>query len=283
LTNSFLFKFAWAFLLIVSATHTKSSDISVPNGIANDATLRIVTLSPHLTEIVFALGLGEQVVAVSDFSDYPEQANTLPSVASYQGANIPEILRLRATHVLAWKGGNKDADISKLQSNGVALYLSSIQDSDSLIADIRNIGKFLGVQNAAEALAKKLEQQKNTLVQSYKGQHRSVFYYLNSTPLVALGKDAWLNDLLSMCGLYNVFADSPAPYPQVSIEQVLRQAPQVIVSANSNASEPAQRWSAHQTLLQARYIKANPDKLHRFTPRALNEITWLCEHAHANL
>ncbi|WP_371194898.1 helical backbone metal receptor [Glaciecola sp. SC05] len=247
-----------------------------------DPEMRIVSLAPHLTEMVFLLGLGEQLVAVSDFSDYPEQAKTLPRVASYQGANIAEVLRLKATHVLAWQGGNKDSDIRKLISSNIAVYQSKVTDVDSLLSDISAIAEFLNAPLQAQPLLGSIAEQVQRLEQDYQSKSKAVFYYLSDKPLLALGNDKWLNSLLRLCGLNNIFVDSIAPFPQVSIAQVLRHQPELIIAAsNKNKAYLLAQWTEHRSMLSADIIVANPDMLHRFTPRAINEMTRTCESAYS--
>jgi vitamin B12 transport system substrate-binding protein len=245
--------------------------------------LRIVSLSPHLTELVYLLGQGEYLVGVSDFSDFPEEASRLPKVASYQGANVAAIVRLQPTHILVWQGGNKDADIAKLSGIGVEVYRSRITSTDSLITNIAQIGDFLGAPDIGKHVTEALRLNIQQLVDTYQGEMRSLVYYLNDTPLMALGNDPWLNDLLSLCGLSNVFSESIAPFAQVSVAQVLRQRPDVLIAANAQAPQfILAKWAAHSQALNAQIIHGNPDKLHRFTPRAIDEITSICKQVYTN-
>lgn len=245
--------------------------------------MRIVSLSPHLTELVYLLGLGDQLVAVSDFSDYPEDALRLPRVASYQGANIPAILRLQPTHILVWQGGNKDSDISKLMNTGIAVYQSNISDSQTLITDITEIAHFLNASKRGQTISVDLQIHIKDLKARYQHHAKTVVYSLNQTPLVALGNDRWLNELLSLCGLQNIFAESIAAYPQVTMTQVLRLTPDIIIAASGQTMQgPPVFWRQHNKLMNAKFLSSDPNKLHRFTPRAIEEITRLCQQAYTN-
>ncbi|MFC4702040.1 helical backbone metal receptor [Glaciecola siphonariae] len=246
--------------------------------------IRIVTLSPHLTELVFALGLGKHVVGVSDFSDFPADAESIPRVASYQGANIPAILRLKPTHVLAWQGGNKDVDIMKMKQAGLKVYLSKIESVDTLKNDISEMAAFLGVSQSGESLIAELSQAVSRIKNRYAGKKQPTLYYLNNHPLVALGNDKWINDLLDLCGLSNIFRASIAPYPQVSVAQILRLEPQLIVSASNESKAVIEStWREHNSTAYAKVILADADKMHRFTPRAIIETARICEKAYTNL
>ena len=244
----------------------------------NLAPQRIISLSPHLSEIVFALGKGHKLVAVSDYSDYPKQALTLPSVASYEGANIADILRLAPTHVLVWRGGNKDADIEKLRSLNLSVYESHIDSIETLLSDIESIGEFIGASSNAKTLIENLKTHKNEITQHYKGRLVSAIYYLSTQPLVGLGNDKWLNSVLALCGINNIYANSMSAFPQLQLADIIRQQPDIIIAATSASPNTIDGfWSAHRQVLNSNIVNANPDALHRFTPRVLSEMKRLCK------
>ena len=238
---------------------------------------RIISLSPHLTEIAFALGKGEHIIAVSDYSDYPEAASKLPSVASYEGANIADIIRLQPTHVLVWRGGNKDADIERLKSIGMHVYESHVDSVASLMSDITFIGEFIGAQDRGQMVRSQLENTINAIAQAYKDRKTNAVYYLSSQPLVGLGNDKWLNSLLNLCSITNVYANSPSAYPQLQMQNIIRQQPNAIIAASKAPTETVEGfWAAHKQILKSTIVSANPDALHRFTPRAIDEMARVC-------
>lgn len=246
--------------------------------------LRIITLSPHLTEIVFALGKGDQLVAVSDYSDFPAAASTLKSVASYEGANIAEIIRLQPTHVLVWRGGNKDADIEKLKALNMSVYESSIDSFDSLLADITSIGEAINAKSTAQKLVNDLTESINVMAVDYKGLSKTAVYYLSTQPLVGLGNDKWLNSLLSLCGIRNIYANSLSAYPQLQMSDIIRKQPEVLIAGiKTDKYHTEQFWLSHKQVLKSDIASANPDALHRFTPRAIVEVTRLCKVVHPKL
>lgn len=240
--------------------------------------LRIVTLSPHLTEIVFALGKGDEIVAVSDYSDYPKQASSIKSVASYEGANIAEIVRLQATHIFVWRGGNKDADIEKLSHLDVTLYESSITSVDTLMSDIISIGNVLNVEKQAKFLVDEMSAILNTVTNKYQSKSINAVYYLSTQPLIGLGNDKWLNSLLNLCGINNIYANSQGAYPQLQMSHILRSQPKLLIAASkASSSEIEAFWQPYQSVLNAKIVGANPDALHRFVPRAISEMSRVCD------
>lgn len=246
------------------------------------ATQRIITLSPHLTELVYALNKGEHIIAVSDYSDYPPQAEKHPSIASYEGANIAEIMRLQPTHILAWRGGNKDADIQKLSLLGFNIFESSINSHHDLLNEITRLGQFLSAQDTAQEIVASLNKKIQYIQQRYDQQSLSSVYYLSQHPLMGLGKDPWLNQLLSICGIKNVYETSLSAYPALQLADILRKQPEIIIAANgSTISQVKDFWSSHSAVFSPKLLTANPDALHRFTPRAIDELMVLCEQAYA--
>lgn len=267
--------FIFAVLLCFTSTHAKSADKK-----------RIISLSPHLTEIVFALKQEAHLVAVSDFSDYPygqgcitEKCNSpLPSVSSYQGSDIADIVRLKPSIILAWEGGNKTQDLARLEQLGFTVYRSSPQRFEDVIADIQQIGKLLNVANQAEKVSEELKEALKRLAQEYKDRKASALYYMSQHPLSGIGSDSWINSLLATCGIKNIYADTLSSFSQFSLADIIRKQPTHIIAAiGIPMSEVKSFWAPHASVLSADIIQVNPDALHRFTPRVLPELTKLCK------
>lgn len=243
---------------------------------------RIVTLSPHLTEWVYSLGAGDRLVAVSAHSDYPAEAQTLPVVANYNGADIGAIVALNPDLILAWQGGNKPQDLARLTSLGFSVYLSQPLQPQDIADELLEVARLLEVTNQAQPLADRFRQQLTELQSRYyTDSPLKVFYYMWSRPLMTVGPDAWANQLLKVCGAQTLFADSPVDYPQVSVQQVLLRQPALLVAASQSSEEAlAEFWTPHRDVLSAPLITADPDKLSRFTLRLLPELSGLCENIH---
>jgi vitamin B12 transport system substrate-binding protein len=250
---------------------------------------RIVSLSPHLTEMVFALGRENQLVGVSDYSDFPysqgciDEACTakLPSVASYQGADIAAIIRLKPTIILAWDGGNKAQDIARLKQLGYPVFASAPVNIEALMEETLTLGKMLN----AVKLSLKLHANMNTQIQNIKSQYANestdALYYMNEQPLTGMGSDEWINSLLSLCNINNIYAELPTAYAQFSLADIIRKQPEVVIAATHQELNSVNAfWAPHQQVYQPTLVTANPDALHRFTPRALVEVAVLCKKVH---
>lgn len=238
---------------------------------------RIVTLAPHLTELVYALKQEKHLLAVSDFSDYPLAAQKLTSVANYQGVNIAQIVRLNPTHILAWKGGNKAQDIAKLESLGFSVLSTAPTDISELANNILHIGNFLGAEKNAQALAGKLTHTINNLRKEADTNPMTALYFMNQAPLSGIGNDAWINSLLALCGVTNIYASAISSYISIDIGDVIRQQPSVLIAATGAPVTLADSiWHKHNPVFSPHLINVDADALHRFTDRSVQEISRLC-------
>lgn len=240
---------------------------------------RIVTLSPHLTEWVYSLGKGENLVAVSDFSNYPPAAQQLPRVADYNGADIAAIMRLQPDIILAWQGGNKPQDIARLKSLGFTVFTSQPLKPDDIASELTALGPLLDAGEQATVLATQFRKQLTEMRAHYQtASPRKVLYYMWTQPIMTIGQNAWANQLLNVCGAQTVFTDAPNDYPQVSLQEVLRRQPQLLIAASHTSVDDLNAfWAPHRDLLKAPLIVVDPDITSRFTLRLLPALNRLCE------
>ncbi len=247
---------------------------------------RIISLSPHLTEIVFALEQEDYLVAVSDFSDYPygQGCRTkgceapLPSVSNYQGSDIATIIRLKPSIVLAWEGGNKAQDLARLEQLGFTVYRSSPQSFEDVITDIERIAKHLNATKKADELARHLRSRLKKIASDYQDKSSRALYYMSQHPLSGVGNDSWLNNLLATCGITNIYADTASAFSQFSIADIIRKQPSHVIAAVTLPVDQIELfWAPHADVFAPEIIQVNPDALHRFTPRVLPELAKLCK------
>lgn len=256
--------------------------ILISGASAQAAGQRIISLAPHITELVYALGVGDRLVATSDYSNYPEQAKSLPSVASHNGVDFELIIRLQPDLIIAWQGGNKPQDLTRLAALGFEIFYSSPQTPMQIADEIDALGTILKTEQRAAKLSTDFRKGLSDIITRFKSQQDiAVFYYMWPLPLMSIGEDAWANQLLSICGARNVFNDAPGAYPQVSIEEVIHRRPQKIIAAMHVSQNDAEiYWKNWRHLLDVPLIVVDPDELHRFTPRLLNGLNTLCQALH---
>lgn len=271
----------WCGLFLAAPLITAAADTP---GLADKAAApkRIISLAPHITELLYAIGAGGQVVGVSAYSDYPPAAADLPEVANYAGVNFEAILALNPDLVIAWKTGNVAADISRLQQFGIKVAFSDPLLISDIATELRALGQLTGHSEQAETAARRFEQQLAELRQTYKTKTRlPVFFSMGTAPLSSVANQAWPAQAIRLCAADNIIADSKGDYPQPGIEQVLQAQPAVIIQATAGGKPADTRfWQAYPVIPAVtlnQFITVDADLLYRTSPRNLQGIKQLCQ------
>lgn len=241
---------------------------------------RIVSLSPHLTELLFAVGAGTQVVGVDSASDYPAPAKSLPRVGDSSRIHFERLLALKPDLVVVWVGGNRPVDVHGLRALGVAVLHTQASGLTDVARLLRLIGEASGHAEAGRDAARDVSGRLAVLRQRYaRGRPVPVFYQVWDRPLMTVGGRHWISDALDLCGARNVFDDVDALAPTVSREAVLGRAPGLIAGA-SDVPDLRRAWQAFAHLpavKQDAFVRVDADRLHRLTPRVVDGVADLCE------
>jgi len=229
---------------------------------------RILALSPHACEMLYAIGAGDEIVGAVDYCDYPEPATHLPRIGSYTGINLEAALRLKPTMaVISATSRQKE----QLQTLGIRVIRSAPQNVDGVLADIRRLGRLTGHVRQAETLAANMQQRLDRLARTAPKQPKKVFYEVWHDPLQTVGGTGFINDMLQRIGLNNVFASIRLETPRINIEAVLHAAPDVIIIPSEHRDVAARQRFWKQWLGDGvRIVVVNPDLLHRPGPRVLD-------------
>lgn len=248
----------------------------------SDVPQRIIALAPHITELLYAVGAGEQLVAVSDYSDYPAAANRLPKVAGYQGIDLESVLALRPDLIIAWRAAPATAELQRLQQLGIRIVYSDPQTLQGIIDEVRHLGELTGKKQQALQLANKLELKLQELTGHYSAKMAvPVFFAMDTELLTTVAAKSMVQQILALCGADNPFAAMPNDYPRVSLEQVLYSQPELIIQAGT-AAMPAnfsywQRFRMIPAVKKKQFLAVNADELYRMTPRTFDAATAVCE------
>ncbi|MGL4615273.1 MAG: cobalamin-binding protein [Shewanella sp.] len=242
---------------------------------------RIVALSPHSVEMLYAIGAGDAIVATTDYADYPEAAKHIPRIGGYYGIQMERVLALAPDLIVVWDSGNKAEDISQLKELGFTLYHSSPNRLEDVARELEELGELTGKREQAKQMAADYRAQLMAL--RLENEHKTavkVFYQLWSTPLMTVSKNSWIQQLIDVCHGQNVFYAAPSDYPQVSLENVLLVMPEVIVQSAEKGNVQDVDWSAWPEIPAVKnkqIYPLNADLLHRASPRVLHGVTSLCE------
>ncbi len=244
---------------------------------------RIITLSPHAVEMIYALGIGDRIVGTVEHSDYPQQAMEIERIGNYTGVQIERILELEPDLVVTWKSGNQSNDLKKLESLNLPLYHSHPKNIADIGNELLDLGKLTGTEQRATQLVEQLNQRYNNLKQSYQNKAQvDVFYQLWHDPFRTLGPESWISKMIDDCNGRNVFSDAQSDYPVVSMESILVKNPQVIIIPTHSKDAKShhgiwQDWQQIHAVKNKHVYSLDGNFLHRFSPRALDGLEQLCQ------
>ncbi len=259
-----------------------ASGSSLASPMANTDIERIVSLAPHTTELAYAAGLGDKLVAVSEYSDYPEAAQKLERVANYQGIKLERIVALEPDLILAWPTGNPARELEKLEQLGFNLYYSKAKSLDGIANNLETLSQYADNPKVGLVAAKQFREALAKLKQKYDTKQKvRYFYQLSEKPIITLSDGNWPSEVFEFCGGENIFASSKAPYPQVSPEQVIVRQPEAIFTSEHTMANGNmwQKWQQELPAVQNKHVWAlTSDWLNRPTPRTLLAVTQVCEH-----
>lgn len=244
---------------------------------------RIISLAPHVTEQLFAIGAGERIVGAVDYSDYPEQAKRLPRVGGYSRLDLERILALKPDLVVGWKSGNDARQLERLQQLGLKVYLSEPRHLDDIASDMERLGKLSGVAKKAAEIAAQFRQR----IELLRDQHQNtaplrVFYQIWNRPLMTVNGKHLISDVISLCGGDNIFATVDNLTPSVSVEAVLAANPQVIIASGMATERPEwlddwRHWKQLAAVKNKQLYVIRPDIIQRATPRLLQGAERMCQ------
>lgn len=241
---------------------------------------RIVSLTPHLTELLYAVGAGAQLVGADGASDYPEAARALPRVGDYSRIRFERILALKPDLIVAWVGGNRAADLHGMAQLGIPVLRTEATQLNDVARLLRLLGHATGHAGTGEVAARDYLARLEGLRTRYaRAQPLAVFYQLWDRPLMTVGGRHWISEALAVCGAQNLFAELDAVAPVVSREAVLKRMPALIMGG-SDAPDARRQWQGFPGLPAVRdraFVEVDADRLHRATPRLIEGVAALCE------
>jgi iron complex transport system substrate-binding protein len=242
---------------------------------------RVVSLAPHLTEQLYAIGAGERIVGTTDFADWPPAARAIPRVARAHSVDLERVAALKPDLIVLWGSGFPPATADAVRRLGVPVYISEPR----ALADIAQSLQRLGVLTATDGAraASDFTLRVEALRRHYHGRSAvRVFYQVWSAPLMTLSGRHVVSEAIALCGGRNVFADQLPLVPQVSTEAVLAADPEIIITAEPQAQPSAalDTWRQFAALAAVRndaLVTLDADRINRHGPRLPDEVAALCE------
>jgi cobalamin transport system substrate-binding protein len=249
---------------------------------------RIVSLAPNLTETVFALGLGARLSGDTDFCDYPPGARTLTHVGGPINPDLEQIVSLHPDVVLATRALNRPETVEALNRLGIPVYTTNPRTVQDVVASVRRLGEVLGAKSRGEAVAAGMEQRLADLSHRLAGRPvRRVFFVVWLDPIISTGPRTFIADALRHAGAESV-VNVRQDWPQINLEEVLRQNPDYLVFAGTHPDDPQATihslqkrpgWSSLEAVREGHFAVVS-DALDRPAPRMLDAIEDLARQLH---
>ncbi|MFE8070550.1 cobalamin-binding protein [Marinobacteraceae bacterium S3BR75-40.1] len=243
---------------------------------------RIVSLAPHLTENLFAIGEGGRIVGTSSYSDHPPAARRIPRVGTHDRIDLEQLLALKPDLVLLWLSGNGRAEAERLRKLGLTVVATEAGNVEAIAATLRLLGRLTGTargEREAEAFLRGMTQ----LASRYSDRRPvRVFYQIWQDPLMTIGGAQIISDVLDRCGARNIFAAQNGKAFAVGREAVLARQPQALVAPADDGSgdSPLAHWQSADSLpavQQHHMIVLQDNALARPTPGILPAARELCQ------
>lgn len=250
---------------------------------------RIISLAPNITEILFALGLGDRIVGVTTFCDFPAEARQKPKVGGMSNPSLEAVVSLRPDIVVMTTDGNPKEFEERLRGLGIRTYVSRERRLSELPHLIGNMGTALGSNDKAEHLAREtrhtldsFSRQKPPSRRAFDAEKKRVLFIVWPEPLIVAGPGTVIDDAIALLGFTNMAAGTRSSYPKYSIEEILRRPPDFIVIGRGMNREDIEKVSEGllgklRTLpvVKSGRVFFVSDDLYRLGPRTVSGIAEL--------
>lgn len=243
---------------------------------------RVVSLAPHLTELMYAAGAGAKLAGAIDYSDYPPEARSLPRVGSEAAIDLEALAALAPDLVIAWPNAGSARAVERIAALGIPVFRSEPRELEDIARTLETLGTLAGTEPAARTAARAFRARAARIARAYAQRPQvRVFYQVWDRPLVTVSGAHVISKVMRLCGGENVLAGLPGIAPEIDRETVLRADPEVIVASSPDGGRPVwlDDWKAFPALAAVRHgnlYAIRPELLQRHTPRLLDGAEELC-------
>lgn len=248
---------------------------------------KVISMAPSVTEMLFAIGLDEEIVGVTDYCNYPPRAREKPKIGGYFNPNLETILSLNPDLVVATADGYNRGVIEKLSSLGISCYVVNPQTVPEILETMLELGQVTGKveesRETVEALHKRLEAVRARVREIPADKRVKVFYCMGPTELWTAGSGTYIDDLIEEAGGVNIAHDSKQRWFQFSAEELIRRNPDVIIVAGMISNDEVLElplWSRYRevkAVKEDRIYPFDPDMLNRPGPRSVDVLEMMFE------
>lgn len=247
---------------------------------------RIISLAPSITETLFYLDLGDRIVGVTDFCNYPEEARKKPSIGFIISPDIEKIVSLKPDLVFATAEGNRPDVVETLKRVGIKVYVLDPHHLEDIFREVLSIGEMTGQIDTAREKVKDLRGKIETIQKRAEGMKRvKILYLISIDPMISAGPGSFIHDLIEIAGGENVAAQSVTRYPRMQMEEIVIKDPEVILGPPDiieNVRAWKRKWDKISAVRHNRIYSIDPDIISRPGPRIVEGLEQVYQYIHAN-
>jgi iron complex transport system substrate-binding protein len=280
-------------VILLGTSVSYSNPIQFKDEVGREVTLpfppkRIVSLAPNITEILFSLGLDEEIVGVSIHCNFPGKAKSRVQVGSYISLDFEKITSLKPDLIIATGAGNTRDMVDRLEKIGFKTYTIFPKNFDDILQSIGHLGQVVNREKEARGIVEGMRKRKQRVIGLTQGLPRpKVFIQIGDAPIVTVGKGSFADDLIRLAGGENIAGKEKEVYPRFGMEEILKRSPEVIVISSMNPKGDYQKilqeWSRWKTLpavKNGRIHLVDSDLLDRPSPRIIDGLEEIARVLH---
>jgi iron complex transport system substrate-binding protein len=249
---------------------------------------RIVSLAPNITEILFSLGLDEEIVGVSIHCNFPEKAKSRVRVGSYISLDFERITSLKPDLIIATGAGNTREMVDRLGKLGFMTYVIFPKNFNDILQSIADIGQIVNREKETRGIIGGMRKRSQRVIELTKDLPRpKVFVQIGDAPVVTVGKGSFADDLIRLAGGENIAGKEKEVYPRFGMEEILKRSPEVIVISSMNPKGDYQktlqewtRWKTIPAVKNGRIYLIDSDLIDRPSPRIVDGLEELARVLH---
>jgi iron complex transport system substrate-binding protein len=249
---------------------------------------RIISLAPNVTEILFSLGLDQEIVGVSIHCNFPEKVQSKVRVGSYISLDYEKIVSLNPDLIIATGAGNTRDMVDRLERLGFPTYVIFPKNVEDVIRSVGHLSQLVGRKKEGESIIQEMKKRRERVVELTRGLPRPrVFLQIGEAPIVTVGKNSFADDLIRLAGGENVAGNEKEMYPRFGMEEILKRSPEVILISSMNPKgnyqKVLQEWSRWKTIpavKNGRVYLIDSDLIDRPSPRIIEGLEEMARLLH---
>jgi iron complex transport system substrate-binding protein len=249
---------------------------------------KIVSLAPNVTEILFSLGLDQEIVGVSIHCNFPEKVKNKVRVGSYISLDFEKIVSLKPDLIIATGAGNTRDMVERLERLGFPTYVIFPKNVEDVIRNVGHLSNLVDRENEGAEIIKEMKRRRERVVKLTLGlPSPRVFLQIGEAPIVTVGKNSFADDLIRLAGGENVAENEKEMYPRFGMEEILKRAPEIILISSmnpkANYQKVLQEWSRWKTIPAVRNGRIHlldSDLIDRPSPRIIEGLEEIARFLH---